>query len=72
MRYLRRKTLKKYLEDEIHSMEDIFENSDAFYKSKGKTDYDMSVEANYLQGRMDALESVIRHIEPRKKEEPVT
>lgn len=72
MRYLRRKTLKKYLEDEITSMEDIFENSDGFYKSKGKTDYDMSVEANYLQGRMDALKSVIRHIEPRKKEETVT
>lgn len=69
MRYLRRKALKKFLEDEITSMEDIYQNSDAFYRSKGKPDYDMSVEANYLQGRMDALQSIIRHIEPRKKEE---
>jgi len=69
--YIRKKTLKKYIEDEISSLEDIFDNSNSFYKAKGKTDYDMSVEANYLQGRIDALEAMKRHIEPSRKEETV-
>lgn len=69
--YIRKKTLKKFLEDEIASMEDIYQNSSTYYRSKGKPDYDGSIEANYLQGRIDALEAVKRHIEPPKKEENV-
>ena len=58
-------TLEKLIDDEIASIEDILRHSSDYYANRGKADYNISVEASYLQGRIDALVSMKRHILPK-------
>lgn len=54
--------LNKMLDDEIACMEDILKHSSDYYQNRGKTDYALSIEANYLQGRIDSLRAIKRRL----------
>lgn len=54
--------LNKMLDDEIACMEDILKHNSDYYQNRGKTDYALSIEANYLQGRIDSLRAIKRRL----------
>lgn len=59
--------IDKMLDDEIASMEDILMHSSQYYQNRGKSDYPLTVEASYLQGRIDSLRSIKRRLAPRQE-----
>ena len=60
--FVRVKKLDKLLDDEIASMNDILDYNYDYYKNRGKSDYNQTFEAAYLQGRIDSLRAIKRHI----------
>ena len=61
----RTKKLVTLIDNETASLEDILKYNYDYYSKHGKIDYNQSIEASYLQGRIDALKALKRHIKSK-------